>query len=147
MVDEPRQEGATGTSAKARSKVPGRAASSGNPPPARPSDTRTQAITAWTEHEPAPALIRQFRTPKQGPEQPSKPPPGLPVLYQPVPGLNKPLAVIDFPDPTALAQDLNRLRTTPGLHPPLQAAGRGNAARYPLCATATALTDLGKQLT
>ncbi|MER7177981.1 glycosyltransferase family 4 protein [Streptomyces hyaluromycini] len=76
---------------------------------------------------------------------------GLPVIYQPVPGLNDTLAATglatDFTNPTTLAQDLNRLRSTPGLLPALQAAGRTNAARYPLSATAAALNDLGKQLT
>ncbi|MER6369463.1 glycosyltransferase family 4 protein [Streptomyces mirabilis] len=76
---------------------------------------------------------------------------GLPVIYQPVPGLNDTLAATglatDFTNPSTLAQDLNRLRSTPGLLPALQAAGRTNAARYPLTATATALNDLGKQLT
>lgn len=75
---------------------------------------------------------------------------GLPVVYQPVPGLSDTLAATglatDFTDPALLAQDLNRLRSTPGLLPALQAAGRTNASRYPLTATATALSDLGKQL-
>lgn len=75
---------------------------------------------------------------------------GLPVLYQPVPGLTEALAAsgvaTDFTDPATLARDLDRLRTTPGLFAALQAAGRSNAARYPLTATASALTDLGKQL-
>jgi glycosyltransferase involved in cell wall biosynthesis len=76
---------------------------------------------------------------------------GLPVLYQPVPGLNETLGTTglatDFTHPTSLARDLNRLRNTPGLLAALQAAGRANAARYPLSATATALTALGKQIT
>jgi glycosyltransferase involved in cell wall biosynthesis len=42
---------------------------------------------------------------------------GLPVLYQPVPGLNEALAasgvVTDFTYSAALARDLDRLRTTP----------------------------------
>ncbi|QHC26262.1 glycosyltransferase family 4 protein [Streptomyces sp. GS7] len=75
---------------------------------------------------------------------------GLPVLYQPVPGLNESLAATglatDFTNPAALTRDLDRLRTTPGLLPALREAGRANAAQYPLSATATALTDLGKQL-
>lgn len=70
--------------------------------------------------------------------------------HVPVPGLNDTLAATglatDFTSPTTLAQDLNRLRTTSGLFPALQAAGRTNAARYPLTATAAALNDLGKQL-
>ncbi|AZP22881.1 glycosyltransferase [Streptomyces aquilus] len=76
---------------------------------------------------------------------------GLPVIYQPVPGLSDTLTATglatDFTNPAGLAHELNRLRTSPGLLPALQAAGRTNAARYPLSATATALNDLGKQLT
>ncbi|AYC39398.1 MULTISPECIES: glycosyltransferase family 4 protein [Streptomyces] len=75
---------------------------------------------------------------------------GLPVVYQPVPGLSDTLAATglatDFTNPAALAQDLKRLRSTPGLLPALQVAGRANATRYPLTATAAALADLGKQL-
>lgn len=75
---------------------------------------------------------------------------GLPVLYQPVPGLNETLAstgmATDFDTPATLTRDLARLRTTPGLLDALRTAGRANAARYPLSATATALTDLGRQL-
>lgn len=76
---------------------------------------------------------------------------GLPVLYQPVPGLSEALAAsgvaTDFTNPAALARDLDRLRTTPGLLPALRQAGHGNAARYPLSATAQALADLSRQLT
>jgi hypothetical protein len=79
----------------------------------------------------------------QGREPPSRPPPGLPVLHQPTSGLNDPLTAIDFSKPPALPQDLDRLGTTPGLRPTLQAAGRDNTARYPLSATATALTGFG----
>lgn len=75
---------------------------------------------------------------------------GLPVLHQPVPGLNETLAntalATDFTQPAILTRDLRRLRGTPGLLPALRAAGRANAARYPLSATASALTHLGKQL-
>ncbi|MFG1804993.1 glycosyltransferase family 4 protein [Streptomyces sp. NPDC049040] len=75
---------------------------------------------------------------------------GLPVLYQPVPGLNETLAstgmATDFSTPATLTRDLTRLRTTSGLLVALRTAGRANAARYPLSATATALTDLGRQL-
>jgi glycosyltransferase involved in cell wall biosynthesis len=74
---------------------------------------------------------------------------GLPVLYQPVPGLTETLAstamATNFSSPAILTRDLTRLRTTPGLLDALRAAGHANAARYPLSATATALTDLGKQ--
>ncbi|MFJ2019609.1 glycosyltransferase family 4 protein [Streptomyces nodosus] len=75
---------------------------------------------------------------------------GLPVVYQPVAGLNESVGpsglATDFTNPTALARDLERLRSTPGLILALQSAGRANAARYPLSATAAALTSLGKQL-
>lgn len=75
---------------------------------------------------------------------------GLPVLYQPVPGLNEVLAAsgsaTDFTHSAALARDLDRLRTAPGLLPALRQAGYANAARYPLSSTAQALTDLSRQL-
>ncbi|MFE0101320.1 glycosyltransferase family 4 protein [Streptomyces sp. NPDC059002] len=76
---------------------------------------------------------------------------GLPVLYQPVPGLNEVLAVsgvaTDFTHSAALARDLDRLRTAPALLPALRQAGYANAARYPLSVTAQALTELGQQFT
>ncbi|MFF9241015.1 glycosyltransferase family 4 protein [Streptomyces sp. NPDC014801] len=76
---------------------------------------------------------------------------GLPVLYQPVPGLNEVLAAsgmaTDFTHSAALARDLDRLRKTPGLLTALRQASYANAARYPLSATARSLTDLGRQLT
>ncbi|MFE3410317.1 glycosyltransferase family 4 protein [Streptomyces mirabilis] len=76
---------------------------------------------------------------------------GLPVLYQPVPGLNEILAAsgmaTDFTHSAALARDLDRLRKTPGLLTDLRRASYANAARYPLSATARSLTDLGRQLT
>ncbi|MEU6403045.1 glycosyltransferase family 4 protein [Streptomyces sp. NPDC046985] len=75
---------------------------------------------------------------------------GLPVLYQPVPGLNEALAAsgaaTDFTHSAALARDLDRLRTSPGLLAALRQAGYANAARYPLSATARSLTELGRQL-
>ncbi|WP_433891360.1 glycosyltransferase family 4 protein [Streptomyces sp. CA-111067] len=75
---------------------------------------------------------------------------GLPVLYQPVPGLNESVGTsglaTDFTSPATLARDLERLRTVPGLLDALREAGRANAARYPLSATAAALTALGNQL-
>ncbi|MGW1076042.1 glycosyltransferase family 4 protein [Streptomyces sp. NPDC002537] len=75
---------------------------------------------------------------------------GLPVLYQPVPGLMETLAAsgtsTDFTRPAALARDIDRLRTTPRLLAALQQAGRNNAARYPLSATAKALAELGHRI-
>ncbi|WP_445401111.1 glycosyltransferase family 4 protein [Streptomyces sp. LE64] len=75
---------------------------------------------------------------------------GLPVLYQPVPGLNEVLAAsgiaTDFTDSVVLARDLNRLRSSPGLLLALRQSGYANAARYPLSRTARALKDLGGQL-
>jgi glycosyltransferase involved in cell wall biosynthesis len=76
---------------------------------------------------------------------------GLPVLYQPVPGLSETLAAsalaTDFTHSAALARDLDRLRTAPGLLSAIQQAGYANAARYPLSATGETLADLGHQLT
>ncbi|MGI5262485.1 glycosyltransferase family 4 protein [Streptomyces angustmyceticus] len=75
---------------------------------------------------------------------------GLPVLYQPVPGLRDALGdtavATDFTRPAAVAQTLERLRT-PGMLPELREAGYANAARYPLSATARALHTLGRRLT
>lgn len=75
---------------------------------------------------------------------------GLPVLYQPVPGLADTLAAsgtaTDFTRPAAVARDIDRLRTTPGLLAALRQAGRSNAARYPLSATAEGLTELGHRI-
>ncbi|WP_042434106.1 glycosyltransferase family 4 protein [Streptacidiphilus anmyonensis] len=76
---------------------------------------------------------------------------GLAVAYQPVAGLRDALGTsalaTDFTNPRALARDLERLKSSADLLPVLRAAGRANAARYPLSATAAALTGLGKQLT
>ncbi|MBA8945284.1 glycosyltransferase family 4 protein [Streptomyces sp. NPDC017966] len=76
---------------------------------------------------------------------------GLPVLYQPIPGLSETLAAsgtaTDFAYSAALARDLDRLRATPGLLTALRQAGYANAARHPLSATARSLTELGRQLT
>ncbi|WP_432081163.1 glycosyltransferase family 4 protein [Streptomyces sp. WAC 04229] len=76
---------------------------------------------------------------------------GLPVLYQPVPGLSEALAasgaVTDFTHSATLARDLDRLRTSPGLLTDLRQAGYANAARYPLSATAQSLNAIGRQLT
>ncbi|MCX4430497.1 NAD-dependent epimerase/dehydratase family protein [Streptomyces mirabilis] len=60
---------------------------------------------------------------------------------QPAPGLNEPLAAIDFsPRPRSGPRPAPH-HTRPASHTP--SAGRGNTAHYPLSATATALTDLG----
>ncbi|MFJ1823406.1 glycosyltransferase family 4 protein [Streptomyces sp. NPDC088178] len=75
---------------------------------------------------------------------------GLPVLYQPVPGLSEALAAsglaTDFTHTAALAREIERLRTAPGLLPALRQSGYANASRYPLSATAQALDDLGRRL-
>ncbi|QEV06864.1 glycosyltransferase family 4 protein [Streptomyces prasinus] len=75
---------------------------------------------------------------------------GLPVLYQPVPGLSEALAAsgvaTDFTNSSALTRDLDRLCASPGLLSALRQAGYANAARYPLSMTAQALTDLGHRL-
>ena len=74
----------------------------------------------------------------------------LPVLYQPVPGLRDTLGAsalaTDFTNPRVIARDLERIKSSPSLLSALRAAGRANAARFPLSATAAALTDLGKHL-
>jgi hypothetical protein len=68
-----------------------------------------------------------------------------------VPGLSETLAAsalaTDFTHSAALARDLDRLRTAPGLLSAIQQAGYANAARYPLSATGETLADLGHQLT
>ena len=75
---------------------------------------------------------------------------GLPVLYQPVPGLTETLGdtalATDFTDAARLARELTRLRTDTDLLPTLGAAGPRNAARYPLSATGIALTTLAHRL-
>ncbi|KOV19181.1 glycosyltransferase family 4 protein [Streptomyces sp. XY152] len=75
---------------------------------------------------------------------------GLPVLYQPVPGLTEALGTTglatDFADPHAVARAIDRLRANPGLVSALRAAGVTNAARYPLSATVAALAELGRRL-
>jgi glycosyltransferase involved in cell wall biosynthesis len=75
---------------------------------------------------------------------------GLPVLYQPVPGLTEALGTTglatDFADPHAVARAIDRLRASPGLLSALRAAGVTNAARFPLSATAASLAELGRRL-
>jgi len=74
---------------------------------------------------------------------------GLPVLYQPVPGLTETLKdtalATNLTDAAGLARELSRLRATPELLRALSAAGLRNAARYPLSATGTALAELGNR--
>lgn len=75
---------------------------------------------------------------------------GLPVLYQPVPGLTEALGATaeatNFTQPGAVARDLHRLRTSPNMLDAYREAGYTNAARYPLSATADALNALGRQI-
>ncbi|MEV5896697.1 glycosyltransferase family 4 protein [Nonomuraea fuscirosea] len=75
---------------------------------------------------------------------------GLPVIYQPVPGLIDVLTdtalPTDFTDPTALRTTLGRLRRDPTMLADLRTAGYANARRFPISATATALTALGNQI-
>lgn len=74
---------------------------------------------------------------------------GLPVLYQPVPGLDEALGVsalpTDFTDPDRVARNLRHL-VTPGVADELRESARANAARFPLSVTASALTALGDSL-
>ncbi|MGH3830489.1 MAG: glycosyltransferase [Pseudonocardiaceae bacterium] len=76
---------------------------------------------------------------------------GLPVAYQPVPGLREVLACsalpIDFAEPTALAAGLDQLRTDVIALTELRIAGLRNAARFPLSQTVRRLTDLSGQIT
>jgi glycosyltransferase involved in cell wall biosynthesis len=75
---------------------------------------------------------------------------GLPVLYQPVPGLTEALAgsaqATDLSDAPSLVRALTRLRAAPNQQAELRQAGLHNAARYPLSTTAAELTALGKQI-
>ena len=74
---------------------------------------------------------------------------GLPVLYQPVPGLDEALGEsalpTDFTDPDQMAENLHRL-VVPGLADDLRESARTNATRFPLSATASALTALSDSL-
>jgi glycosyltransferase involved in cell wall biosynthesis len=76
---------------------------------------------------------------------------GLPVAYQPVPGLREVLAdsalAVDLSLPGSLASELSRLRHVDTALAELRNAGLRNAARYPLSATAQRLADLGEQVT
>ena len=75
---------------------------------------------------------------------------GLPVAYQPVPGLREVLAgsafLTDLANPTALAAELDWLRTDAAALTELRTAGLRNAARYPLSQTVRQLADLSDQI-
>lgn len=75
---------------------------------------------------------------------------GLPVVYQPIPGLQEVLAgsalPVDLADPTALTAELDWLRTDTTALTELRTAGLHNAARYPLSQTVLRLTDLNGQI-
>ncbi|PUB26806.1 glycosyltransferase involved in cell wall biosynthesis [Promicromonospora sp. AC04] len=74
---------------------------------------------------------------------------GLPVLYQPVPGLDETLGEAALPtgftDPNHVAANLRHLAVS-GLADDLRAAARANAARFPLSAAAASLSHLGDSL-
>jgi CubicO group peptidase (beta-lactamase class C family) len=76
---------------------------------------------------------------------------GLPVMYQPVPGLRDALGdtalPTDFADPAAVASLLKTFRGSAGLRAGLRDTGKANAARYSLARTAAELTRLGRELT
>ncbi|WP_242903470.1 glycosyltransferase family 4 protein [Actinomadura terrae] len=71
---------------------------------------------------------------------------GLPVLYQPVPGLTEVLGdsavAVDFTDPSGLANTVAWLRRDEAALADLRAAGRRNAARFALSRTAAELARL-----
>lgn len=75
---------------------------------------------------------------------------GLPVLYQPVPGLVDVLGdtalPTDFTNPDALASTLQTLRNDPVARAELSTAGLANARRFPISTTAKALTALGNEI-
>ncbi|MFJ5265694.1 glycosyltransferase family 4 protein [Streptomyces sp. NPDC088387] len=75
---------------------------------------------------------------------------GLPVLYQPVPGLSQALGdsalPVDLHDAKELGAALAELRADPTILTQLRAAGRRNAARYPLSRTARLLHQLTEEI-
>ncbi|MEQ4720943.1 glycosyltransferase family 4 protein [Nonomuraea sp. B19D2] len=75
---------------------------------------------------------------------------GLPVLYQPVPGLTDVLGdtalPTDFANPEALGSVLQTLQNDPAIRAELRAAGFRNARRFPISSTAKALTALGGEI-
>ncbi|WP_424217019.1 glycosyltransferase family 4 protein (plasmid) [Streptomyces sp. BI20] len=76
---------------------------------------------------------------------------GLPVLYQPVPGLTEALGdtaqTTDFRTPHIAARTLELLSDSTSLLGELRDAGRANAARHRLSTTIRAITELGTTLT
>ncbi|MEU5869704.1 glycosyltransferase family 4 protein [Nonomuraea sp. NPDC047529] len=76
---------------------------------------------------------------------------GLPVLYQPVPGLTDVLSdtalQTDFTHPAALASTLKTLKRDRGTRAEPSTAGFANARRFPISSTAQALSRLGDQIT
>jgi glycosyltransferase involved in cell wall biosynthesis len=76
---------------------------------------------------------------------------GLPVAYQPVPGLTETLgdsglALDLLNDPCGAIASLTALRDDRGALERLRQAGRLNAARFPLSATAHALRELSESI-
>lgn len=76
---------------------------------------------------------------------------GLPVLYQPVPGLTEVLGEsglpVDFTDPLAFTATVTNLAAGRTRLRELAVRGRANAARFPLSATITALAALSRTVT
>lgn len=75
---------------------------------------------------------------------------GLPVAYRPVPGLTEVVGGsalgVDLTDAAALARVIAQAEADPSMLEDLRTAGRRNAERFPLSATADALTDLTGQI-
>ncbi|MFF7588251.1 glycosyltransferase family 4 protein [Kitasatospora purpeofusca] len=75
---------------------------------------------------------------------------GLPVLYQPVPGLSDTIGdsglPVDLSSPHDLAPTLSALVRDPDMLEEVRRRGYRNAGRFPLSSTAEALNNLGAQL-
>ncbi|MGW4412553.1 glycosyltransferase family 4 protein [Nonomuraea sp. NPDC004702] len=75
---------------------------------------------------------------------------GLPVLYQPVPGLEEVLGDsalrTNLGDPSALIRVLKELQADPAILDDVRETGLRNAARFPLSATASALARLSQEI-
>ncbi|MFJ9034774.1 glycosyltransferase family 4 protein [Streptomyces sp. NPDC102274] len=71
---------------------------------------------------------------------------GLPVMYQPVPGLSEVVGdsglALDFGDVEGLSTQLKKIRASRSLLEEMSAAGLANSKRFPLSKTALALSDL-----